>query len=494
MLPVAESLLFPALYAGCLSLLAVYGAHRLWMLRRFNSIETPAAATPPEALPRITVQLPVYNERAVAARVIAAAGALDYPSDRIQIQVLDDSGDDTCKIVDQAVAALCRQGLDAVVVRRTERTGFKAGALDAGMLTATGELVCIFDADFMPRPEFLRQLVPHIQDPKVGCVQARWSHENRDESALTRAQATLLDGHFVIEHKVRHDAGLFFNFNGTAGIWRRAAIRDAGGWQTDTLTEDLDLSYRAQLAGWRFVYAPEVVSPAELPQSLAAFKTQQHRWAKGSAQVLKKLAKRIYNSSTPLPVRLEAFIHLSSNVGYPLVFALSLLLPVVHLHGPLVGDAAHLAIFVLCTLSVMLFYERGQRALGRGVLRRLGDTLLAMSLGIGLCVSQSGAVFAGLFGTRGVFERTPKRGGYRALARGLPGIELTLALWLGWAAVCAARAGLWGSLPFLALFTASFLWVGGLSLWEALAVQVGSSRRFAKAQSSRRSPGEGSRV
>ena len=305
-------------------------------------------------------------------------------------------------------------------------------------------------------------------------VQARWGHENRDESNLTRAQATLLDGHFVIEHKVRHDNALFFNFNGTAGVWRRRAIEDGGGWQHDTLTEDLDLSYRAQLAGWRFRYLPDVVAPAELPPGIAAFKSQQHRWAKGSMQVVRKLGRRILSSGEPWRVRREAFAHLTAYLGAPCVLVMSLLLPLLVDHALDVPQWVHLAAFALCTLSVLSFYEGSQRALGRRLGERLRDTLMAVALGTGMCVSQTRAVLEGLLPRTGTFVRTPKRGDapqsqqYAALLRGLPGVELLLAAWFAWGLAGAVRGGKWGVLPFLALFFASFLWVGTLSLRDAL--------------------------
>ena len=462
------------LYAATLSLLALYGAHRLWMMTRMRTRAGGASEAEPTELPRVTVQLPLFNERTVATRLIEAVGALDYPPELLEIQVLDDSTDETCELVDVEAATLVERGLKVSVLRRREREGFKAGALEAGMRATDSPLLCVFDADFMPASGFLRELVPHFRDPAVGMVQARWGHDNRDESALTRAQATLLDGHFVVEHRVRHEAGLFFNFNGTAGIWRREAIEDAGGWQHDTLTEDLDLSYRAQLAGWRFVYAPQVVAPAELPHTMAAFRTQQHRWAKGSVQVLRKLGPRIFRSSEPSRVRLEAFAHLTSNIGHPLILVLALLLPLVVRQQRNLPQAFQLLAFVLCTFSVAAFYEASQRAVERGLLARLRDTLMAIALGIGMSVSQTAAVLEGLGGATGTFERTPKRGSvaltrYRDLARRTWLPELFLTCWFGWGIFTAAAAGQWGALPFLSLFLVSFGWVGGVAAREALA-------------------------
>lgn len=504
-------------YLATLACLALYGLHRLWMLVGFRWSNAGDTRSEGEDCPPVTVQLPVYNERTVAARLIRAAGELDYPPDRLEIQVLDDSNDDTRGIVDREVEGLRERGLRAEVIRRADRAGYKAGALAYGTERCEGEFLCIFDADFLPRAGFLRDLMPHFEDPRIGMVQARWDHVNRDESRLTRAQSTLLDGHFVIEHTVRHDRGLFFNFNGTAGIWRRETIVDAGGWEHDTLTEDLDLSYRAQLKGWRFVYAPAVTAPAEIPPDIAAFKSQQHRWAKGSAQVARKLTGTIWSSNQPLRVKLEAFLHLTGNVGYPLVLLLAILMPLVVGYRP-GGLAAnlHLISFLACTLSVLAFYEGSQRAIGRPLRKRLGDTVAAVLLGIGMCVSQTRAVVEGLFARTGEFVRTPKRGdrildgsqggdtlapeasrdpgapvsdvrgpsprpesgiqGYRVALRGLPGLELLLACWFIWGCVQAVRIREWGALPFLGLFLAGFGWVGVESLRHRLRLRAEGAR------------------
>ena len=460
-------------YAATLGLLALYGLHRVGMLARFRwSREVPLPPASGGALPRVTVQLPVYNERTVAVRLVRAALALDYPADLLEIQVLDDSSDDTCALVDEEVARGRARGIDIKAVRRSDRKGFKAGALDHGQKLAKGELFCIFDADFLPERDFLQRMVPHFADARVGMVQARWGHVNRADSMLTRAESALLDGHFVIEHKVRHDSHVFFNFNGTAGIWRRAAIESAGGWEHDTLTEDLDLSYRAQLKGWKFVYLPRIVAPAEVPPDIAAFKSQQHRWAKGSVQVFKKLGWRILVSDQPLRVKLEAFSHLTGNVGYPCVLMLAFLLPLSLGLSEVFPHWVHLGLFVACTVSVIVFYETSQRAIGRPLGARLVDTIAAIALGIGMCASQTRAVIEGLLPGTGVFVRTPKRGDapstrrYRVPLLGWPGIELLLAAWFAYGIWIAAEREFWGSLPFLALFFASFTWVGSMSLAE----------------------------
>jgi cellulose synthase/poly-beta-1,6-N-acetylglucosamine synthase-like glycosyltransferase len=460
----AETLILTA-YLATMTLLGVYGLHRVSLLARFKWNVDDQDPTSVACERRITVQLPIYNERTVAARLIRAAGNLDYPPELLQIQVLDDSTDETTDIAEREVAALRESGIDAQVVRRPGRVGFKAGALDYGTRSAKGELLCIFDADFIPPRDFLQRLVSRFDDPKVGMVQARWGHRNREENLLTRAEAALLDGHFVVEHKVRHDGSLFFNFNGTAGIWRRETIEAAGGWHHDTLTEDLDLSYRAQLAGWKFVYEHLVVAPAEVPADIAAFKSQQHRWAKGSVQVFRKLFWRILTSREPVSVKLEALTHLSGNIGYPCVLALSILLPLSVRYHREHSSWLYAVLFVVCTASVLVFYERSQNALGRPLRKRLKDILAAVALGIGMCVSQTRAVVEGLAADTGAFVRTPKRGDrpgtsqYRALLKGLPGMELVLAAWLSWGIGTAIVNGAWGSLPFLFLFFVSFAWV-----------------------------------
>ncbi|HEU4403643.1 MAG TPA: cellulose synthase family protein, partial [Candidatus Polarisedimenticolia bacterium] len=458
-------------YLLTVGLLALYGGHRSYLLRLYGRHRARARRPRPlsgarrDPLPMVTVQLPVYNERYVVERLIRAVSALEYPADRLEIQVLDDSTDDTSRRITETIASLQNQGRAIRHLRRTHRDGFKAGALADGLLTARGDLIAIFDADFVPGPRFLLDLVPHFDHPRVGMVQARWGHLNRGYSLLTRVQSILLDGHFVIEHAARHAAGRLFNFNGTAGIWRRACIESAGGWQSDTLTEDLDLSYRAQLAGWRFVFAPEVVAPAELPADINAFKSQQHRWARGSIETGRKILPRLLRSRLPLAVKIEAFFHLTANGAYLLMLLLGLLIvpatlirespewrPLLLLDTPLVA---------LSTLSVLAFYIRSQREIGEGWAETLASLPLLMSLGIGLCLNNTRAVCAGLGTRRAEFERTPKhslegtagdwRGkryrGRRRLA--WLAAEALLGIYFTAAFVHALRAGTYASLPLL---------------------------------------------
>ena len=472
-----------ALYYLVLAVLALYGAHRLVLVAVYVRTRNRLAVRPPDPQewPVVTVQLPLYNEMYVAARLIEAVCRLDYPGDRLEIQVLDDSTDETTKIVAEAVARERERGIDVHHLHRTDRTGFKAGALAAGLERARGELLAVFDADFVPQPDFLKLSVPHFADPRIGMVQGSWAHINRGYSLLTRIEAILLDGHFLIEHTARHRSGCFFNFNGTAGVWRRAAIPEAGGWQHDTLTEDLDLSYRAQLHGWRFLYLPELAVPSELPVDVNGFKTQQYRWAKGAVQTGRKLLGRILRSDLPLKVKIESFVHLTNNVSYVLMVVLSLLIfPAMVLRRG--GDPAillliDLPLFLASTISVLVFYVASQRvAWGAAAWRRELKYLPAlMGVGIGLSVNNARAVLSGLCRRGGTFHRTPKyrieqRGQdwlgkrYRAGAGLSVIVEAALAVYFAFCVVWAARQGMWVSLPFLYLFLQGYAYIVLLSL------------------------------
>jgi len=462
-------------YVAVTCSLAVFGAHRVWLLLRFR---WRARAIPPpdgNALPFVTVQLPMYNERTVAERIIRASASLDYPRECLEIQILDDSTDQTRGIVDREVERLHRQGITACVLRRAARTGFKAGALAHGLRAARGDLICIFDADFVPRPDFLQQVVGVFRDPCIGMVQARWVHLNREESPFTRAQAALLDAHFVITHEVRFERGLFFHFNGTAGIWRRETIERAGGWQHDTLTEDLDLSYRAQLAGDRFFYAAQVEAPAELPADIAAFKTQQTRWARGAVQVGRKLGGQMLRSRERPRIKLEAALHFLAHAGHALVLALVVLLPFAVTSDLALMRTWYLALPALSLPAVLLSYETAMRALGRPLRSRLADSCLAVVLGLGMCWSLTRAVLAGLGADRGVFVRTPKRGdaasrSYVSRLHEPPGVELLLAAWSFWGVTRALAEGRMLAGLVLCLYATGFAWVGWLSLLHALSM------------------------
>src|SRR5688572_12800955 len=321
---------FTLIYFAVLLLLCTYGVHRahlVWLCRKHRArleASLPLVAVSDDQLPHTTIQLPLYNEATVVERLLDAVARVDYPSDRLEIQVLDDSTDETQTLARRKVSELRARGIDAVYIRRPDRNGYKAGALDYGLCRAKGELVAIFDADFIPQPDFLRSVVgDFVADPKVGMVQTRWAHLNRGESLLTSVQALMLDGHHLVENRARFASGCMFNFSGTGGVWRRKAIETAGGWQHDTLTEDLDLSYRAQLSGWRFIYRPNVVTPAELPAEMSAFRAQQYRWAKGTVQTARKLLGRVWSAPLTLHQRLEATFHFLPHVAYPMMVVLT---------------------------------------------------------------------------------------------------------------------------------------------------------------------------
>jgi cellulose synthase/poly-beta-1,6-N-acetylglucosamine synthase-like glycosyltransferase len=457
-----------SIYFGCLAVLSLYGAHRwylLWLYRRHKNA-APEPKQQFETLPLLTVQLPIYNEMYVAERLIDAVCALDYPPDRLEIQVLDDSTDETREIINRCVTAHAQEGRRISHIHREDRRGFKAGALEAGLAVAKGDLIAVFDADFVPPTDFARSLIHHFTDPEVGMVQARWGHLNESYSALTRVQSILLDGHFMIEHTARNRSGRFFNFNGTAGIWRRQCIEDAGGWQHDTLTEDLDLSYRAQLAGWRFVYLATHVAPAELPLEMGAFKSQQHRWAKGSIQTARKLLPRIFKSPLPLGVKLEATAHLTANVGYVLMVVLAaLVLPSVWLRAsvaPWMVILVDLPIFTLSSLSVAAFYWVARREASEQDESILRWIPFLMAVGIGLSINNSRAVFEALRGQVSPFQRTPKYNlgsseklalrRYRVTLNRDTWIELAFAIYFAIGTGMAISAELWGAIPFLLLF------------------------------------------
>src|SRR6266851_10160054 len=320
--------IWTACYLAVLIGLSAYGVHRYFIIYLFlkNRKRAAVPAARFEQLPKVTMQLPIFNEVYVVERLLKSVSELDYPRDRLQIQVLDDSTDDTREITTSCAEELRQRGFNVERIHRVDRVGFKAGALATGLASSEGEFVCILDADFVPPPDLLRRTVHFFTDPKVGMIQTRWGHLNRCYSLLTRVQAMFLDGHLLLEQTARSRSGRFFNFNGTAGLWRRSCIEEAGGWQHDTLTEDLDLSYRAQLVGWKFIFLPDVVTPAELPVDMNGFKSQQHRWTKGSIQTCKKLLPRIWRSELPRHIKSEALFHLTNNSAYLLTVVLSLLL------------------------------------------------------------------------------------------------------------------------------------------------------------------------
>ncbi len=472
-------------YVAVLLVLSVYGSHRYYMAYLYyrHKFRLPTPKRRFESLPRVTVQLPVFNEMYVVQRLIGAVCALDYPRHLLEIQVLDDSTDETREIASACVERWREQGMDIHYVHRTNRQGFKAGALENGLRHARGEFVAVFDADFVPERDFLRRTVHFFTDPEIGMVQVRWEHINRDYSALTQCQGILLDAHFMIEHTARNRSGAFFNFNGTAGIWRRDAIVAAGGWQHDTLTEDLDLSYRAQLAGWKFVFLPQVTAPAEIPVEMNAFKSQQHRWAKGSIQTALKLLPRILRSDLPRHVKREAFFHLTANFAYLLMIPLALLMPISVMvrvgHGWFEVLLLDIPFFAAATASVCSFYFASQREIGMTVWQRIKYMPFLMALGIGLSVNNSRAVVEALLHQESGFTRTPKHGvaragesvsrkRYKAAITFQPLVELGLAAYMTYGILFVLDRGVYYSLPFLFLFQAGFGYVGLKSVWEAI--------------------------
>ncbi|MEY3312305.1 MAG: hypothetical protein RL348_1654, partial [Bacteroidota bacterium] len=309
------------IYFVSLSILFAFGLHGLVMIYFYHKTR---AYNPPTLLaqtewPQVTIQLPVFNEVYVVERLVKAVCEMEYPIDKLEIQLLDDSTDETVEVSRRIVSEYSSKGFDIKHIHRIDRSGFKAGALKSGLETAKGEYVGIFDADFVPNTDFLQKTIPHFQNAEIGMVQTRWEHLNEDYSYLTRAQALALDGHFVIEQQVRNKAGFFINFNGTAGIWRKSCIEDAGNWHADTLAEDLDLSYRAQLRGWKFMFLNDVTSPAELPADINGLKTQQFRWTKGAVETAIKLLPMVWKSSLPLKIKAECTVHLTSNIVFPFI-------------------------------------------------------------------------------------------------------------------------------------------------------------------------------
>jgi cellulose synthase/poly-beta-1,6-N-acetylglucosamine synthase-like glycosyltransferase len=469
------------LYFTALGILSLFGLHRLWLLhvvwRRRAAGEGGPGQAGGSGLPHVTVQCPVYNEPDVAVRLLDAACALEHPRQLLEIQVLDDSDDETTALLEARAAQHRARGLDVSVVRRSTREGYKAGALEHGLAVAKGELVAIFDADFVPQPDFLRRVLPAFEDEGVGLVQAAWGHLNRDSSWLTRVQALMLDGHFQVEHAARNRAGRFFNFNGTAGVFRRSCIEEAGGWQHDTLTEDLDLSYRAQLAGWRFVFLEDVIAPAELPVEVNAWKGQQRRWTTGAVQTARKVLPRVLRAGLPWRTKLEAVLHLTANAAYPLLVVLCLTtLPAAAARrawgwGPLVW--AELPILLLTTGVLAAFYGlAARRAGGRARWWTLPQLL---AVGVGASINNTRAVLAGLRREVGEFVRTPKtgdagparrktRGRYRMGADAWARVETLFGAVLLAEAALAAVAGFWATVPFLGLFAGGFLAVGMGSL------------------------------
>jgi cellulose synthase/poly-beta-1,6-N-acetylglucosamine synthase-like glycosyltransferase len=472
-------------YFFVMIILAAYGMHRYVLVYNYYKNRKRVAGPPPEisTWPKVTVQLPIYNERYVIERLVEAVAQFDYPRELLEIQVLDDSTDETQEVARNCVECYQRLGLPIAYIHRDNREGFKAGALQEGLKSASGEFVAIFDADFIPPADFLRRTVPYFAGEKLAMVQTRWSYINRNYSALTEVEAILLDGHFVIEHSSRFRSGLFFNFNGTAGVWRRAAIEDAGGWQHDTLTEDTDLSYRAQLRGWHFLYLPDIECPSELPVEMNAFKSQQARWAKGLMQTAKKILPRVLRSDAPAAVKAEAVFHLTANISYPLMVVMSIiLLPAMIVRfyqGWFQVLAIDLPLFLASTCSISSFYLAAERAIYPKTWKRTFLYLpFVMAVGIGLSVRNALGVIEALLGVKSEFVRTPKyrveagaqgngdwaRKTYRKSAGLMPFAEVLLGIYFLFAVVYALQNENYATVPFLLLFVWGYLYTGTMSL------------------------------
>jgi cellulose synthase/poly-beta-1,6-N-acetylglucosamine synthase-like glycosyltransferase len=484
--------MIPALYALSVGVLVVYGLNLLWLafeaLRpACDDVATDRGAqSSMNPRPMVTVQLPLFNERYVAERLIDACAHLDYPRDRFEIQVLDDSTDDTSAIVAERSVYWSERGVQIQHVRRPDRAGFKAGALQHGLDLASGSLIAIFDADFVPPANFLKVTVPHFSGSQVGMVQSRWAYLNRDSSVLTRLQALSLDAHFAVEQVARSRSGCFINFNGTAGIWRKSCIEDSGGWHADTLTEDLDLSYRAQLKGWRFKFLGTLESPSELPVAINDLRAQQFRWTKGAIQTARKTVRSLIRNAPNARIRAEGLIHLTSHLVFPFVLLAGIL------HAPLsymkttVGSPGELYFWVtgVGLLAFVGFFSSqvvAQRALHPDWLKRLALFPLFLAGSVGFSVNNTLAVADALTGRQSPFRRTPKlglseksptrtwsRSSYAS--RRLPPIvlaEIVLALYSAGGLVLVLSLGDWSAIPFQIFVTAGF---GLVSIYSLLQV------------------------
>jgi cellulose synthase/poly-beta-1,6-N-acetylglucosamine synthase-like glycosyltransferase len=445
--------------------------------------DKPVLAGRLERLPIVTVQLPIYNELYVVKRLISAACSINYPKELLNIQVLDDSTDETAEVAKECAGHFKKQGFDIHYIHRDNRTGFKAGALANGLETAKGEYVAVFDADFVPQADIFQKTIHFFSDKSVGMVQTRWSYLNSKYSLLTRIQAIMLDGHFVVEHSARNWSGRFFNFNGTAGIWRKEALETAGGWQNDTLTEDLDISYRAQLKGWKFVFLKDETSPSEIPVDINGFKTQQYRWAKGSIQTAKKLLPEIMKSNLPLKIKIEAFFHLTNNVSYLLMLILSLLMYPSMVARINIGwfqmIVTDVPFLLVATVGISFFYTCSQKEAYKDWKSRLIYLPMLMSLGIGLSVNNSQAVLEALFNHKTAFKRTPKfkiemkadrwtNKKYRGEKNLLPILELLLGIYFTFNIYWAFINRIYISIPFLMIFQIGFLYIAFLSIFQVV--------------------------
>lgn len=498
------------------SALAIYGFNSIfhcliyWRCKRFqkstdgdlrlsvepsNTVSAQLADAPSQQVPKVTVQLPLFNERHVASRLLDAVLALDWPSECLQIQLLDDSTDDTSQIISASIGRLDLTQVEVQHVRRPDRNGFKAGALQYGLNGATGEFIAIFDADFIPQPDFLRRTIPRFSDPGIGCVQTRWDHVNPHSSMLTEAQALGIDGHFKVEQFVRDRIGAFLNFNGTAGVWRRASMEEAGGWQHDTLTEDLDLSYRAQLSGWRIAFEGDVAVPAELPVQVNAFKRQQFRWAKGSLQTAIKLLPRLWRAPGPGWRKILGTLHLTNYMVHPfMVLNLLLLLPISSSQSPVL----HIAPF-LTTAAIgppLMYWLSMDHHSSASLWSKIHRLAILMALGTGLSINNSKAAYEAWLGIDSDFKRTPKfdirsivteakpeknpawqNSSYALPQNPIVWIELGLALFATYLLIYCIQIGVWWILIWILMYAVGYGYIALLSFvqsWQLRTAQTAS--------------------
>ncbi len=471
------------IYLVSVILLATYGINALILasIRKWRHKPVQELQTEQDYYwPQVTVHLPVFNERYVVERLLDSIEQLDYPRERLYIQVLDDSTDNTREIIAQSVARLKAKGFDIDYIHRIERIGYKGGALENGLKYAKGEYIAIFDADFIPPPGFLKGTLLYFElddDNNVGCIQTRWGHTNRDYSWLTRTQANGIDGHFIIEQETRSEKNLFLNFNGTAGVWRKSCILDSGGWQHDTLTEDLELSYRAQLRGWKIRYLPHIITPAELPVHINALKRQQFRWAKGSIQTARKLLVGLWRSRNPLTAKIEGTLHLTHYLVHPLMLLnLLLMLPLLRGESPLLRIYP---IFIIGALGPLFMYMVAMGGQSNSIIERIKNLAMLVLLGMGLSLNNTRAVTEALIGKQSAFKRTPKfnldgrivgrkYSDYLLPRDGSSWLEILLAIYAFSLLVYALFNGVWGLLVWLVLYSGGYTYVAGLNILQSL--------------------------
>ncbi|MEP7146066.1 MAG: cellulose synthase family protein [bacterium] len=477
-------------YIISLTILFFFGAHGFNMIyyyfKTFNkrTIDLSEEDLFMTEYPVVTIQIPLYNEQYVITRLIDSVLRMDYPKDKLEVQILDDSTDESTKIISEHIKKYLHQNYDISHIHRTNREGYKAGALRVGLETAKGEFVAVFDADFIPRKKFLKRTIPYFyKNAKLGLVQTRWEHLNREYSLMTKTQAIALDGHFVIEQAVRNRAGFFINFNGTGGVWRKECIFDAGNWEADTLTEDLDLSYRAQMKGWEFKYLINFTSPAELPSDIGALKSQQFRWTKGAIETAKKIYPAVLKSDMPLKLKFQSFIHLYSNLAYPFILIAAILnLPVmlIKLSGGYDAVFKIMSVFIFAFISSFIFYLYSQKDVYPDWQKRIIYLPVFLAGSMGFSVNNTKAVFEGLLDKKSEFVRTPKYqimnkkdswAGKNYVNKKLPFttyIEALLAVYCFAGVVIAIATAQVAAVPFQLMFCGGFATISILSIRQVV--------------------------